>query len=228
MILMTAIIRLGMHVPKGIRIEPLGEAAFLLRNFGDVPTDVLSDALSAVPKIQEAAPAYDTVGVYTNGELLEHELKGILESLSFGEAPQSKLHLIPVCYQLGLDLEVTAALLKLSPNGLIELHAGQPYRCFAVGFSPGFPFLGYLPEALQGVSRRPSPRPRVLIGSVGITGRQTGVYPSETPGGWALIGRTPLCLVDLDDAYFPIQAGDEVRFFPISEAEFETRQGERL
>ena len=117
---------------------------------------------------------------------------------------------------------------RLTVDEVVSLHSQSTYVCHAIGFAPGFPFLGYLPEALQGIPRRESPRPRVPAGSVGITGKQTGVYPAQSPGGWAIIGTTPLSLADLDDAYFPISTGDRIRFVPIGEAEFEARRGERL
>jgi inhibitor of KinA len=88
--------------------------------------------------------------------------------------------------------------------------------------------LGYLPDRLSGVPRLPSPRTRTEPGSVGITGRQTGIYPLTTPGGWPIIGRTPLQIVCVEEAYFPISAGDLVRFEPIDAASFEAMRGARL
>jgi inhibitor of KinA len=102
------------------------------------------------------------------------------------------------------------------------------YTVYAIGFSPGFPYLGYLPEALCGVPRLDAPRVRVDAGSVGLTGRQTGIYPQVRPGGWNLIGRTPLRLVDIADGYFPLRTGDRVRFTRIDESTFQQLKGERL
>ena len=96
------------------------------------------------------------------------------------------------------------------------------------GFCPGFPYLGYLPDELCGVPRLASPRVRVEPGSVGLTGRQTGLYPLARPGGWNLIGRTPLTVVDVAAGYFPIRPGDRVRFRPVARAEYNTLAGERL
>ena len=93
---------------------------------------------------------------------------------------------------------------------------------------PGFPYLGYLPEKLCGVPRLNSPRIRVEPGSVGLTGRQTGIYPLPRPGGWNLIGRTPLTLVDVADGYFPLRVGDRVRFSRIESSEYERLYGMRL
>ena len=110
----------------------------------------------------------------------------------------------------------------------MRLHAATEYTVYAVGFSPGFPYLGYLPDRLCGVPRLEAPRVRVEAGSVGLTGRQTGVYPEARPGGWNLIGLTPLQLVDVADDYFPLRTGDRVRFEPIGAAEYRRLLGKRL
>jgi len=99
---------------------------------------------------------------------------------------------------------------------------------YAVGFVPGFPYLGYLPAELCGVGRLPTPRLRVEPGSVGLTGRQTGLYPLARPGGWNLIGRTPLIVVDVADGFFPLRVGDAVRFERIDETRYRELEGERL
>ncbi len=111
---------------------------------------------------------------------------------------------------------------------MIRLHAATEYTVYAIGFCPGFPYLGYLPAALAGVPRLPAPRLRVEAGSVGLTGRQTGIYTEVRPGGWNIVGRTPLQLVDVADSYFPLRTGDRVRFVPIDAAEFARLRGRRL
>ncbi len=129
---------------------------------------------------------------------------------------------------LGLDLPRIAAHTGRSVEEVIALHAATRYTVYAIGFCPGFPYLGYLPEALAGVPRLPSPRLRVEAGSVGLTGRQTGIYTEERPGGWNLVGRTPLELVNVADGYFPLATGDQVQFQRIGTEEYQRRQGERL
>jgi inhibitor of KinA len=111
---------------------------------------------------------------------------------------------------------------------VIRLHLETEYTVYAIGFCPGFPYLGYLPPELCDVPRLPRPRLRVEAGSVGLTGRQTGIYTEARPGGWNLIGRTPLELVNVRDGYFPLRTGDRVRFERIDAAAFRQRQGERL
>ena len=111
---------------------------------------------------------------------------------------------------------------------MIGRHAATEYTVCAIGFCPGFPYLGYLPDALCGVPRLPAPRLRVEAGSVGLTGRQTGIYTEPRPGGWNLIGQTPLELVDVAAGYFPLRTGDRVRFERIDQGEFRRLVGQRL
>ena len=217
-----------MRLNPGLRIDPLGETAYILRDLGDAPAYVVAAALKGRPGIADATSAYETVGVYTEPGYSEDRLKGLLGELELGEPPRPKRHVIPVCYELGEDLGDVAERLGLDPDEVVSLHSGNEYQCYAIGFCPGFAFLGYLPEELSGLPRRDSPRIKVPPGSVGVTGGQTGVYPSETPGGWNLIGRTPLCLADVEDAYFPIQAGDAVQFRRIDQDQFEKLRGRRL
>jgi inhibitor of KinA len=208
-----------------MRIEPLGDAAFILRDL-DAPAFQIASWLNLKRPVGliEAVASYDTVGLYTRPPFDVEHLK-LPTSYSAIEPRQLR---IPVCYEMGEDLEATALLLGLTEDQVAAHHGSQEYTCYAVGFCAGFGYLGYLPPPLCGVPRRQSPRTRVDPGSVGITGSQTGVYPLPRPGGWALIGRTPLTLVDVADEYFPIQAGDLVRFERIGQADFRSLEGERL
>src|SRR5206468_2355970 len=129
-------------------------------------------------------------------------------------------HVIPCCYDLGPDLARVADHTGRSVEEVIGLHRGAWYTVYAIGFCPGFPYLGYLPEPLIGVPRLPAPRLHVEAGSVGLTGRQTGIYTEVRPGGWNIIGRTPLRLVDVADGYFPLRTGDRVRFRRVDESEY--------
>ena len=126
------------------------------------------------------------------------------------------------------DLERVAAHTHCSADEIIRLHAETVYTVYAIGFCPGFPYMGYLPPALCGVPRLEAPRLRVEAGSVGLTGRQTGIYTEPRPGGWNLIGRTPLELVSVADGYFPLRTGDRVRFEAIDSATYERLKGKRL
>ncbi len=130
---------------------------------------------------------------------------------------------IPVCYapDFAPDMNVVSHRAGVSPEEVVRIHSGPVYEVRAVGFSPGFPYLGGLPEILH-TPRRATPRMAVPAGSIGIGGAQTGVYPLPTPGGWNLIGRTPLALF-LPEENPPslLSAGDRVRFVPIDPHEFE-------
>jgi inhibitor of KinA len=182
----------------------------------------------------DVVQAYTSVAVYY--DLLRVGFAGVAEVLHRVEAEAEhgpplapgKLHLIPCCYELQLDLVRVARHTGLDRDEVIHLHAGAEYTVYAIGFCPGFPYLGYLPQQLSGVPRLPAPRLRVEAGSVGLTGRQTGIYTEPRPGGWNLLGRTPLELVNVADGYFPLCTGDRVRFEPVDEGEFRRLQGERL
>lgn len=213
-----------------MRIEPLGDAAFIVRSVAGEPWAAAQWLRSRpLAGIRDVVASYETLGVYFEpGALSAEQIRLELEKWSPAEAPESKRHRIPVCYKLGEDTERVAQSLGISPARIREEHTAAEYRCYAVGFCPGFGYLGWLPPALEGVPRLPSPRVAVEAGSIGITGRQTAAYPLSTPGGWNLIGRTPLTLVDVEDGYFPLQAGDRVQFFAIDLGEYDRLKGERL
>lgn len=175
----------------------------------------------------DVVAAYDSIAVYVSCNDFDCRL---LYEIDVRDALLSshRRHIVPVCYEFGEDLTEVTERMNLAAEKVVALHTGNVYRCYAVGFSPGFPYLGYLPEPLQGVPRRATPRREVPPGSVAIAGKQTGIYPQATPGGWFILGRTPLCLVDVAADYFPIRAGDEVVFTAIGPDEFELRRGERL
>jgi len=140
-----------------------------------------------------------------------------------GRLPPGRLIEIPVAYggPHGPDLAAWAVEAGLPESGVAALHAGHEYRVYMLGFTPGFPYMGTLPPPLR-VSRLASPRIRVPARSIAIAGQQTGVYPMESPGGWRLIGRTPLRIYDpARSSPFLLEAGDRARFVPISAAEYE-------
>ncbi|MBX9623260.1 MAG: allophanate hydrolase subunit 1 [Gemmataceae bacterium] len=205
-----------------MRVVPLGDQAVLVY-LADEPAAVRFAAAvrDAGPAwLVDVVPAYASVGVFFDADVI-----GVGDVIQ-GREPL--VHAIPVCYDRGPDLAAVAAHLGLSADEVVRLHTGTEYTVYAIGFVPGFPYLGYLPPELCGVPRLASPRLRVEPGSVGLTGRQTGVYPLARPGGWSLIGRTPLVLVDVADGYFPLRVGDRVRFARISLREFDGLLGARL
>ncbi len=153
------------------------------------------------------------------------EITGHLQAMAQMEEVEerSRLFEIPVCYgaELGPDIDDVARQTGLTVEGVIDAHTGRIYRIYCIGFSPGFPLCGILPESLR-VERRQSPRTVVPAGSVATAGVQTGVYPVESPGGWNLLGRTPASLFCLH-ATPPIlyKPGDSMRFRAISRGEYD-------
>src|ERR1043165_8547589 len=166
--------------------------------------------------------AYTTVAVFYDLELVDFEtvaawLRDRCQSQADPDAETGRLHVIPCCYEYGLDFKRISDHTGLNREQVISIHTGAIFTVYAIGFCPGFPYLGYLPAELE-VPRLPSPRLRVEAGSVAMTGRQTGIYTEVRPGGWNIIGRTPLLLVDVESEYFPLETGDRVQFRRIDEA----------
>ena len=147
---------------------------------------------------------------------------GSADSGAFGDRPGAgRLFRIPVCYEkeYGPDLEWVAGQKGLSREELIGLHCSDAYRIYMIGFLPGFPYLGKVGSRLA-IGRKDRPVP-VIAGGVGIAGMQTGIYPLNSPGGWQIIGRTPVKLFDREtDPPVLLQTGDKVQFYPVSAAEF--------
>jgi inhibitor of KinA len=138
--------------------------------------------------------------------------------------PVSRLIRIPVCYAEAYapDLASLAALHGISSEEVIAIHSAARYRVYMIGFLPGFPYMATVDKKIQ-TPRLAKPRTRVSAGAVGIAGAQTGIYPSDSPGGWQLIGQTPLKLFDVaKDNPVLLQPGDEVQFYPISIEAFKT------
>ncbi|MCG0238848.1 MAG: 5-oxoprolinase subunit PxpB [Firmicutes bacterium] len=217
------------------KVLPCGDQAALVRLGEGVDPEVnrrvhrLAAALGQRrhPAVREVVPGYDSLLVEYDPLRLRWAdlLRLIEEAAGAGEDGEAtgRVVEIPVLYggEAGPDLPWVAEQTGLSPEEVIRRHAAGRYRVYCLGFSPGFPYLGSLDPALR-VPRLPDPRPRVPAGSVGIAGDQTGIYPAETPGGWRLIGRTPLRLFDpWREEPFLLRPGDEVRFVPVDPAAFQ-------
>ncbi|MGQ9824294.1 MAG: 5-oxoprolinase subunit PxpB [Desulfotomaculales bacterium] len=186
---------------------------------------LLAERIAGLEGVTELVPAYRSLllcydpGKVTYAELLER-IKERVSSRNTGK--KGRLVEIPVCYggEYGPDLNFVAKYHGLSKEEVVALHAQKEYQVYMVGFLPGFPYLGSLPARIA-TPRLENPRTNVLAGSVGIGGRQTGVYPVDSPGGWRIIGRTPLKIFDLTkDPPALFSPGDRVRFVPIGEEEF--------
>jgi inhibitor of KinA len=190
--------------------------SFCRRLAGDTPRGVV-----------EWVPAYTNVTIYYEPwrigyDALCQQLDRLGEEVTAASTPPARLVEIPTVYggEFGPDLEMLAAYHHLSTDDVIAMHTEPEYLVHMIGFVPGFPYLGGLNEGLH-TPRLSTPRASVPAGSVGIAGKQTGIYPLATPGGWRIIGRTTLTLYDpLRDPPVLLHAGDKARFVPITEAEF--------
>ena len=181
-----------------------------------------------IPGIRNLHPAYCSVllkfdPLRWRHAQLETVLSGYLDRLEDVILPEPRQIEIPVCYggEYGPDLAEVSTLRGMSPEQVITLHSSTSYLVYFLGFVPGFAYLGELPDALI-LPRLPTPRRKVPAGTVAIAGNQTGVYPFATPGGWRLLGRTPLSLFRADRTELSLLSiGDRVRFKPISAQQFD-------
>ena len=177
--------------------------------------------------VRNLHPSYCSLLIKFDGrkwrhEELEKRLRAHLDESKSIRLPERRLVEIPVCYgeEFGPDLKDVANMHGLTEQQVIGLHTGTNYLVYFLGFVPGFAYLGEVPEALV-TPRHATPRRKVPAGSVGIAGNQTGVYPCETPGGWRLLGRTPIALFRPDrQDYSLLSIGDRVQFRAISRKEF--------
>ena len=220
--------------------------------FDDAPEQTLDTVLralhelqnAAIPGVTELAPAYTSIAVFFDpipvvkdaeepGKVFDWLATRIRAAVTAGadrgrhrtatQLPVRSVE-IPVCYdpEFALDMDDVARRATISPSEVIRLHSGAEYYVACIGFVPGFPFLAGLPKELA-TPRRDVPRKQIPPGSVGIGGAQTGIYPLRSPGGWNLIGRTPLRLFDSKkNPPALLRAGERVRFRKISRDEFES------
>lgn len=181
-----------------------------------------------IPGIYEMTPTYRSLLIQYNPLEIEvdrliNDLEQIEKSLDSIELPKPRIVEIPTIYggEFGEDLGFVAEHNGLSEDEVIKIHSSVDYRIYMLGFSPGFPYLGGMSEKIE-TPRLKTPRTKIPAGSVGIAGKQTGIYPMESPGGWQLIGRTPLKLYDpVRETPIMLQAGDYIRFVPIDRDEYE-------
>jgi len=232
-------------------IQPLGDSALVVHLGDGINPNIhekvknLSYLLENEPftGFIESVPAYNSLTVYYNPvavyfstvnknekspyKIVSAFILNLLDIFGANEMAEQLLVKIPVVYggEFGPDLEYVAAYNRLTVNEVIQIHSSNDYLVYMIGFAPGFPFLGGMDDRIA-TPRKESPRLAIAPGSVGIAGKQTGIYPLETPGGWQIIGRTPLDLF-LPELTPPtlLQSGDKIRFIPISHEELATYKG---
>lgn len=224
------------HIYENARYRPAGDRGLLVE-YGegiDAAVNTKVRAMAAIldadtPEgIRECIPTYRSLLIVydplvTRPDALTGRLAALERRWTQIDIPVPATVDIPVCYggDFGPDIDTVARHCGLSPDAVIERHSAAAYTIFMIGFTPGFPFLGGLPAALC-TPRLKTPRTRVPEGSVGIANDQTGIYPVASPGGWRLIGRTPLRLFRPEAAHpFLYRTGDRIRFVPITPAQYD-------
>ena len=225
-------------------IFPLGDAALTI-DFGNrIDDNINSKVLQLFHRLQHLSPfirdvipayssitvCYDVLALYTKEKTAYQVVKEMVEPMitESGEAePVGRTIRIPVCYaaRYAPDLEELARQKNLSIDEVIRLHTATMYRVYMIGFLPGFAYMGKVDERIA-TPRKSQPRTAVPAGAVGIAAEQTGIYPLTSPGGWNIIGQTPLPLFDKEkEPAVRLQPGDQISFYTITEDEFTNYQG---
>jgi inhibitor of KinA len=225
------------------QIFPLGDAAITI-DFGNCIDEAVNDYVIArfnqllehpLQGMIEAVPAYSSLTVYydiialkkkiplhqTVYEWMRQELEKRLQQPVQQDQVNERLMPIPVCYdeEFGWDIKQLATAKNISVEEVIQIHIAKTYKVYMLGFMPGFAYMGELDEKIA-MPRKPQPV-NIVAGSVGIAGRQTGIYPLASPGGWQIIGRTPLILFDTArEEPTLLRAGDTVQFYSITKKDF--------
>ena len=183
---------------------------------------------SGIPGIVETVPTYRSLMIHYDPEVIRYaplldRLRSLLDQLDRVSVPPSEVLEIPVLYggDVGPDLDFVARHNSKTPEEVVKIHTSAEYLIYMLGFTPGFTYLGGMSQEIA-APRLKNPRVKIPAGSVGIAGSQTGVYPIDSPGGWQLIGRTPVRMYDAgrDKPILP-EAGQYIKFYPIDQAEFD-------
>lgn len=243
---------MSVSAKQNYSIEPLGDCGLLIKLGDEMNEATLAKVTAVTDRLEaasswrgfiECVPAFASVALYYHPYLVSigrgpgeeqdetvydtvcRRVRAVLAELQFDEAEPSapRLVRIPVCYggEFGPDLEAVADHAGMDADEVVALHSGAAYTVYMIGFAPGFPYLGGMPDRIS-APRRSEPRLKIPPGSVGIAGAQTGVYPIGTPGGWQIIGRTPIALFRPQHRRPSLlQSGDRVAFVPITREQFE-------
>ncbi len=218
------------------RLQAVGDSAVKIQAAGEVTEYMNAQIRSICNKLEQASisgviewvPAYNSVTIYyqpidISFQRITKKLQEMLTNLSIRTTSSVRTVHVPVCYgeKYGPDLEYVAAYNRLTPDDVVAIHQKPAYLIYMIGFLPGFPYLGGLDKQIA-TPRRKEPRPSIVKGSVGIAQEQTGVYPVSSPGGWNIIGRSPLQLFNPynKQAPFLFKNGDRIQFYAISENDY--------
>ncbi len=220
-----------------LSIRPYGIRAVLVEWPNEVDEEILEDILQFYQYLKyhclkktgwEMIPAYNSLTLVQNNNLVDFKTFSTKLKKWYGEksgtVPEQRyLWRLPVCYDLdfGIDLEDVSKKLRLSVPEIIEQHTAHVYRVYGIGFLPGFMYLGGLSESLE-IPRKATPRLKVAKGAVGLAGKQTGIYPQESPGGWNIIGNCPVSIFNAkEEGPCLVSVGDQIQFYSISRAEYD-------
>jgi inhibitor of KinA len=215
-----------------MRITAYGEDALLV-NFVQAIEPELNDKVNLLANklrnedfITSMIPAYCSLTIsYDPNKISFNDLKNTIEAIDLAqekEQLEKRQLTIPVCYddKFGIDLSALEDQLSITKDEIINCHSSTAYRVYMLGFLPGFPYMGITDEKIE-AKRKENPRKKIEAGSVGLAGRQTGIYPFDSPGGWQIIGRTPIQIFEPQEKIpFLFKAGDLVNFKPVSSDEF--------
>lgn len=228
-----------------VKIYSLGETAICIEWGNQIDESIHGKVMEAYQNLIsypfegfiEAIPAYTSLAVFydlmeikkssgkkTVYDYVRNSLSQRFENLKPAEKRITREIIVPVCYDMefGIDLSEISDLKKINVEEIIRLHTEKKYHVFMIGFLPGFPYLGKVDEKIS-VPRKTTPRIHIEEGSVGIAGNQTGIYPFDSPGGWQIIGRTPLQLFDANkNPPTLFRVGDEVQFEQITRKDFDS------
>ncbi|MFA9396795.1 MAG: 5-oxoprolinase subunit PxpB [Clostridiaceae bacterium] len=213
----SALVEFGNTIDKSINKKIRIFCSYLDKN-------LFSGFVEYVPYFSSVCVIYDPLKIKGNDpfKTMKLALKKILSKIDFSREYEENIVEIPVCYEgeFAPDIEYVAKVNNLTVDQVIEIHTSGEYLVYMIGFAPGFPYLGGMSEKIH-TPRRKSPRTAIPEGAVGIAGNQTGVYTIETPGGWQIIGRTPLKFFDLEASQKTLlKCGDIAKFHPISYNEY--------
>jgi len=228
-------------------VFPLGDSALTI-DFGNIINEDINQKVLRIfhhlksladETIIDLVPAYSSLTIYydvasfnspeqTTFETMADRLEKLFSKAANINEQKTNFFEIPVCYskKFAIDIEYLSEQNKIPVEEIIHIHTSKIYKVYMLGFLPGFTYMGEVDDLIA-IERKPVPV-KLFAGAVGIAGKQTGIYPMESPGGWQIIGRTPVKVFNKEDCY-PVlfQPGDEVKFYTITEHEFENYQARR-